>query len=253
MPEMYLVGGAVRDHMLGVKPNDYDFTVVAGSYDEMYDWLVNELDVHIFVEKRGYVTIRGRFPSHHFIGEGVNREVGTPTFAGIDMSGKAVDFVLARRDGAYSDGRHPDEVEVGSLYDDLARRDFTMNAMALTDAGVLIDPFGGKRDLEWGELVAVGKATDRLTEDALRAVRAIRFAVTKNLTIHPELHAALSHAQVLYNLQHKIAEDRIRQELHKALKHDTLLTLKVLERYPLVRAIVLGPNNNIWLKPTTEE
>lgn len=242
MNELYLVGGAVRDIKLGLQPRDYDFTVVAESYEDMVI-AIRELGGKIFLEVPEYATIRAAIPTTAF--PYVKYPVG--------MKRVAADFVLARKDGYYSDGRHPDEVVVGSLYDDLARRDFTVNAMALSAGGLLIDPFKGAVDLESGTLRAVGKAADRLTEDALRAVRAIRFAVTKGFHMDADLFASLHHAKVLYNLQYKISEERVREELYKAFKHDTLLTIQYLNERPLLRTIVLGPNGKIWLKPTMED
>ena len=249
MIEMYLVGGAVRDLQLGVKPKDYDFTVVADSYDDMKDFLMRRKSAEIFLEKPEFGTVRAAVSG--FVLQGYDPSFGSMV---VKKQRVAADFVLARKDGTYSDGRRPDEVEVGSLYDDLARRDFTVNAMALSAAGVLIDPFRGQRDLQDMELRTVGKrGADRLIEDALRAIRALRFVVTKGFTLHPDLRAALTHAQVLYNLEYLISKERVREELYKMFRHDTLLTIKTLEQFPLIRAIVLGPNTPVWLKPTTEE
>lgn len=242
MAELFLVGGAVRDIKLGLQPKDYDFTVVADSYEDMLI-AVREMGGEIFLEVPEYATLRAAIPVTAF--PYVKYPVG--------MKRVAADFVLARKDGYYSDGRHPDEVQVGSLYDDLARRDFTVNAMALSAGGVLIDPFGGSNDLDNRLLRAVGSPVERLTEDALRAVRAIRFAVTKGFALDYNLRDSLSHAQVLYNLQYRISEERVREELYKAFKHDTLVTINYLNLFPLLRTIVFGPDKQLWLKPTMEE
>lgn len=242
MTDLYLVGGAVRDIHLGLSPKDYDFTVVADSYEDM-KISMREAGAEFFLEAEDFGTIRASIPVTAF--PWVKYPVGKQRVA--------ADFVLARKDGVYSDGRRPDTTEPGSLYDDLARRDFTVNAMAIDNTGILIDPFRGAADLSTHTLRAVGNAVDRLTEDALRTLRAIRFAVTKGFVMDDELKQSLSHAQVLYNLEYKISKERVREELYKCFKYDTLLTIKTLESFPLLRAIVLGPNSPVWLEPTSKE
>lgn len=122
------VGGAVRDRLRGQESKDIDYAVQAPSYDAMVQWVLAQGGT-IFMDGKGrpvgadHFTARGKLPG-----------------------GQAVDFVLCRKDGAYSDGRHPDTVEVGTLYDDLARRDFTVNAIAYDEqTGEYIDPSMGGR------------------------------------------------------------------------------------------------------------
>lgn len=238
--EMFLVGGAVRDMHIGLSPKDLDFAVVAPSFNYMVDYL-NELGVEPFLVKPEYGTIRGRFPKSSF------------EFAGFELAGQAVDFVLARRDGYYSDGRRPDGTFPGTLHDDLSRRDFTVNAMALADDGTLIDPFDGLKDLYAHRLNAVGYAPDRLREDALRVVRALRFEVTKGLHIQEELSFAMRTVATLNALRENIATDRIREELHRMLAHNTPHTLYLLvQRYPAIGDVIFK-DHGIWLKPTTEK
>ena len=97
------------------------------------------------------------------------------------------DFVLCRKDGSYRDGRHPESVAVGTLHDDLARRDFTMNAIAKDEDGKIIDPFGGIGAIEIGIIECVGQARMRMEEAQLRLLRAIRFAVTKQMGLSRNL------------------------------------------------------------------
>ena len=108
---IYQVGGSLRDECLGRPCKDFDFSVEAPSYEAMREHLVQD-GYTIFLEKPEYLTIRARFPKGH------------------PQERVCADFVLCRKDGFYSDGRRPDTVEPGTIYDDLARRDFTMNAMA---------------------------------------------------------------------------------------------------------------------------
>jgi tRNA nucleotidyltransferase (CCA-adding enzyme) len=159
-----------------------------------------------------------------------------------------VDFVLCRKDGPSTDGRRPDFVEAGTILDDLARRDFTVNAMARDEDGVLLDPHGGREDLEAGLLRFVGSAEDRLAEDALRAFRALRFSVTKRFTITDETAEALRamHAEAF----DAVSTDRMRDELHKMFSTDTAAALVVLAQFPLLLEVALS--RGLWLKPTTE-
>jgi tRNA nucleotidyltransferase (CCA-adding enzyme) len=181
----------------------------------------------IFLEKPEYLTIRARVP-----------ELG------------AVDFVLCRKDGAYIDGRRPEDVEPGTLEDDLARRDFTMNAIALSEDGEYIDPFGGAYHLEHGIITCVGHARHRFAEDYLRMLRAIRFAVTKDMQLSRDIMLCLVDSRMVDRLA-DVAIERVREEMLKAFHHDTLKTLRMLEDFPLVRDVLFG--SGLWLKPTLEK
>lgn len=236
---MFEVGGCVRDRLLGVRFNDIDFTCVVtdhttikGAWQALRDELTST-NFEIFLETPQYYTIRARFPRDQPHG------------------GVTADFVLARREGPYTDGRHPDWVEPGSLVDDLARRDFTMNALARNSAGDIIDPHGGQFDLAHNVLRCVGSAEDRLREDALRALRAIRFQVTKGMFPDMELKQALV-SDWLPPLLSSVSAERKREELHKAFKHDTLRTLEILchEVTPEFSSAVF--TDGLWLTPTLE-
>lgn len=246
---LYEVGGCVRDELLGVESKDIDYTAVSGSYQELLDWLDGSGFVRFLpldAEDEGdaskrcreMFTARAKFPKWF-----VN-------FAGRDVAGMTADFVLARKEGTYSDGRHPDEVQMGTLEDDLRRRDFTVNAIAKDPAGYYIDPFDGQADLERRVLRAVGSAEDRLREDALRALRALRFAVTKGFTLDDELWVAMR-SDWLPPLVAQVEVDRRRKELAGAFRYDTLETLACLNQLsqPLREAIF---SNGLWLKPTLE-
>lgn len=120
-----------------------------------------------------------------------------------------------RRDGEYSDGRHPDSVEFTSnLIEDLSRRDFTINAMAYNEKDGLIDPFNGMQDIENHFIRCVGIAKDRFTEDALRILRAMRFASQLEFVIDAEAGYEISH---LYKSLENISTERINSELCKMI------------------------------------
>lgn len=234
MVKLYLVGGAVRDFLMGKTPKDFDFSVVAESYDAMREWLV-ENSFEIFLETPQYLTIRAR-------------RSDSWTFAGSDMGGLTFDFVLARQDGAYSDGRRPDEVVPGTIFDDLARRDFTMNAVAIDTDGAIIDPFGGQKDISLGVIRCVG-GIERLHEDGLRMMRAIRFAVQLGFKLD---HSILEVLRDWDSLQYivNVSTDRIRDELEKALRINTLETLYWLTHFEWLSSYIFD-EAGLWLKPTS--
>lgn len=233
----YLVGGAVREIVRGFpeKVKDWDFAIEADSFEQMRSW-INFQGFETFIETPQYFTIRARASKPFY-------------FAGMDMSGRTFDFTLCRTEGDYSDGRRPDEVKPGTLQDDLSRRDFTMNAMALDSAGNLIDPFGGENDVREKEIRCVG-STERLKEDALRMLRAIRFALQLDFEFDSDVSAFLdedSNADLLKNVD----ENRIRDELTKCFKIDTMRTLSILYDLRSIRKYIFE-NTDIWLLPTVK-
>lgn len=220
--KIYKVGGCVRDKILGMRSKDIDFSVEASSYDEMRSYIAERGT--IFLETPEYLTIRAK------IGK------------------EAADFVLARKDGAYHDGRRPDTVEMGTLYDDLARRDFTMNAIAEDENGNFIDPFNGIADIKAKVIRCVGNAEDRLKEDALRMLRAIRFVITKDFMMHDDIAKFIFRNGDLLN---NVSEDRIRDELTKCFAANTLHTIVYLSTFGNLQNYIFK-ETNIWLKPTSE-
>jgi tRNA nucleotidyltransferase/poly(A) polymerase len=233
----YAVGGAVRDALLGVRSKDWDYSVTVdgvGTIEEawsaMRDHLLSD-GYSIFLETPQYLTIRARFPKGH------------------PNEKQTADFVLAREDGPYSDGRRPDWVRPGTLLSDLSRRDYTVNAIAQdAETGEYVDPWNGRQDLKDGILRAVGHAEDRLTEDPLRAFRALRFAVTKPLVISSVLERAL---RMEYDMD-SVSTDRIRDEVGKMFRHDTQKSIFMLcVNYP--RYLDILTDRGIWFKATTED
>lgn len=236
MTALYLVGGAVRDHLMGKEPKDWDFAVETGSFDEMRVWL-SENDFEIFLETPQYLTIRARRKDPW-------------AFAGFNMTGRTFDFVLCRKDGAYSDGRRPDEVTAGTIFDDLARRDFTMNAIAIDREGNLIDPFHGHQDIQT-ELIRCVGGIERLKEDGLRILRAIRFYVQTGFDMHGTIDDFLGSMGCVDYLK-PVSQDRIRDEVHKAFKHNTVWAVRTFSEYPYILDAVFE-ETGIWLEPTSKQ
>lgn len=188
--EAYIVGGCVRDKLLGLIPHDYDITTSAEPQEIK----------RIF---KDFKTI--------LIGE----EFGT---IGILIDETLYEVTTFRIDGKYKNFRKPENVIFSkNLVEDLKRRDFTINAMAMDFKGELYDPFGGKKDLEDKVLRAVGRPNERLKEDAIRILRAIRFAGRLNLFIEDELFDAISFERKLLK---KISPERIFDEFSKMITSD---------------------------------
>lgn len=205
-----LVGGAVRDALLGVKSKDLDFSVEAPSFEAM---IVHATEVC----------------GDPFV---VTPETFTARFKNPVKGGPALDFVLARKDGPSSDNRRPDFVEAGTFEDDMMRRDFTVNAMGLDlKTGDIFDPTGGMRDLENMVLTFVGNPMDRINEDALRIVRAWRFEIVKGFTPDGDTEEACMSPEGA-ELLRTLPVERIRPELEKMLQADTLASLRLFTQMP---------------------
>lgn len=238
----YEVGGAVRDKFLNVKSKDVDFTVVPSEKFDSVDSAFSALESHlsesgfeIFESKVEFATIRAKVPKHHSLRSKTD----------------VADFVLARKDGPSSDGRHPDYVLPGTLHDDLARRDFTINAMALDENSNLIDPFNGLKDLQDGLLKFVGDPNQRIIEDGLRVIRAIRFQITKNVTPDDLTLSALN-SDLAIEMLKKIPIDRIYKELIKMFKFDTIQSINILSRnYSQLQIVIFRDQLN--LQPTLKK
>ena len=185
--EAYAVGGCVRDSLLGKCPHDYDLCTNA----------LPEETARLFA---GYTLVRSG-EKHGTIGVVLGKEV--------------IEITTFRTEGGYQDGRHPDWVRfVPCLQEDLARRDFTVNAMAYNPHLGYIDPFGGQNDLQNKILRTVGDARARFAEDALRILRGVRFAIRFDLI--PEENT-LQAMQDLAALMDKLARERVFDEFCKLL------------------------------------
>ena len=202
----YAVGGCVRDSLLGLVPHDYDLCTDASPAET----------AHVFASH----TLVKAGEKHGTLGVVIEKEV--------------YEITTFRTEGGYQDSRHPDWVRfVSDVKEDLARRDFTVNAMAYAPEEGYIDPFGGQNDLKNKILRAVGDPRQRFTEDALRILRGVRFAVRFGLT--PE-DATFSAMVELAPRIGKLARERIFDELCKLLP---LVSAEDLLRYaPILKEAV---------------
>ncbi|MEK7505187.1 MAG: HD domain-containing protein [Patescibacteria group bacterium] len=188
--DAYLVGGCVRDLLLGKEPRDWDITTNA-----LPDQIISLFSKTFYENSFGTVTI-------------IN-EAGGATIREIQVT-------PYRLEGKYSDFRHPDQISFAkTLEEDLGRRDFTINAVAYSvPKGQLIDLYAGQQDLAWRSIRAVGNPTDRFREDPLRILRAIRLATELGFTINTETANAITEQSVLLQ---KISAERIRDEFGKII------------------------------------
>ena len=181
----YLVGGCVRDLVLGRTPEDYDMTTDARPEE-----------------------VLAAFPKTYPTGW----KHGTVTVA---LDGGRVEVTTFRTEGNYSDGRHPDGVRfVSSLEEDLARRDFTMNAMAMGEDGTITDPFGGRADLAAGQIRCVGEGERRFREDGLRMFRGLRFAAQLGFSLEKTSADALRR---WVGRAEAVSAERVRMEVEKLI------------------------------------
>ena len=186
MPQIFKVGGCVRDKLLGVESKDIDFTFVLDDlnqtveegFQSMTSWLAHEA-FSIFLSTPDCFTIRAKFPK------------------GNKNEGLVADFVMARKEIGYIDGTRQPILVLGTLEDDLIRRDFTLNAMAEDDEGNIIDLFGGQEDLRRGLLKTPLDAHITMMDDPLRFLRALRFSITKGFDIHFDIIAAMTQPEIL--------------------------------------------------------
>ena len=212
--EAYAVGGCVRDSILARQPNDWDITTSA---------LPQQV-------KRLF---------KHTIDTGIQH--GTVT---VMMEKEGFEVTTYRVDGDYSDGRHPDKVTfTPSLEEDLKRRDFTINAMAYNEENDLIDLYNGMEDLQKHVIRCVGNPNERFEEDALRVLRAIRFAAQLGFKIDPATWEAVkSHAKNL----NRISAERIRVEMVKLLESPNPIMFRLL--YEAGITAVIMPEFDVCMK-----
>ena len=241
--KLYEVGGHVRDGLLNLKSNDIDYAVEMSEYNytkagDAYMRMNENLELagfEIFLEISEMFTTRAKFPESH------------------EHSGVA-DFVMCRKEIGYEEGTRKPIVEIGTLLDDLARRDFTVNAIARdVETGELIDPYDGVMDLEFMLLETPLGANISFNDDPLRIMRAIRFKITKGFNWHPEIDQAIRYFPV-GKYSKVVSVERTMIELEKCFKESTLRTLELLdwlyeENAGLYNEVVKG----FWLLPTNKK
>ena len=243
--KIFEVGGCVRDEILGVKSKDIDFTVVLDntdqSVDEGWDQMVSflkEEGYQIFLETKDCFTVRAKFPVGH-VNEGL-----------------VADFVMARKEVGYVLGTRKPILELGSLYDDLIRRDFTVNALAKDMDGNIIDHFDGVEHLKKGLLVTPLNPMKTMMDDPLRILRALRFSLTKDLEVHTDIMESMKQPDILDKLKKTVSQERIREEITKMMMCDTIKTIKLLvdiDRDYIKGFLNIVFKDTMWLKPTTEK
>ena len=220
--EAYLVGGCVRDLLRGAAPHDWDVCTSARPEETA-----------------------ACFTGHRVLETGIRH--GTVT---VLIDGEPYEITTWRTEGPYSDGRRPDRVRfVGRLEQDLARRDFTVNAIALGPDGTLRDPFGGADDIRAGLIRCVGEPARRFQEDGLRLMRALRFAAVLGYDIEEHTARAIHDNRAMLD---RVAAERIRAELCGLLTGQD--AGKVLRQYPDVlcrfwpelEPLTAPPQNDRW-------
>jgi tRNA nucleotidyltransferase/poly(A) polymerase len=210
MPKLFKVGGCVRDSFLGLDSKDIDFTFVLDNLEQtveegflqMEQWMKDN-GFEIFLSTPDMFTIRGKFPKDHI------------------NAGLVADFVMARKEIGYVEGTRKPILVLGTLEDDLIRRDFTLNAMAISEDETLIDLFNGRKDLESKILNTPLPASQTMMDDPLRILRALRFTITKDFTMSQDIWESMKQPAILQKLEPTVSGERIREEIMKMMKHDS--------------------------------
>lgn len=221
--EAYLVGGCVRDLLIGKTPKDWDITTNATPEE------IQSIFENSFYEN-DYGTV------------GVKTESE-------DVTLKVIEVTPYRLESDYSDHRHPDKILFSkNLKDDLARRDFTMNAIALSK-GQIVDPYKGQEDLEKGVIRTVGNPKERFLEDALRILRAIRFASELGFIIDSDTVKAIEEQA---SLLEKISRERIKDEFVKLIMSDNpMIGIVMLQKIGLLIYIAPALENMVGVSQET--
>lgn len=220
---IFEVGGSIRNELLGTPPHDRDFTILAPDFQAMRQQLLS-MGCVFYQERPQFVAIRANHPT-----------LG------------AVDFTLARKESFYADGRHPENVSpAATIEEDLARRDFSMNAIAReVGTTTLIDPFNGQDAIRRKVIESVGNAEDRLHEDYLRCWRCIRFSILLGFTIESKLNHCLKNIKP--EQFEGVSSERIQVEMEKMFMFDTYKSFYLLAQYPFLFQTAI--NRGIKLKP----
>lgn len=240
--KLYKVGGCVRDAILGVKTKDIDYsfifeeidtTITPDEYFIKMKNILESIGVEIFQLRPDCFTIRGR------------------------LNGESVDYVMGRKETYPNPESRIPLVEMGNLYEELRRRDFTVNAIAEDENGNLIDPFGGVKDIERRILRCPISPLQSFNDDPLRMLRAFRFAITKDFKIGTDIREVIMESESMWDKFSKVvSQERIREEMYKMFKHDTIASMELLFSFQTNSAIDFLPKiftEDMWLKPTLEK
>lgn len=210
--EAYFVGGCVRDLVMGREPKDWDVTTNAKP-----EQIIELFTKTVYENSFGTVMV-------------INEQVSQETL-------RQVEVTPYRLEGQYSDYRHPDEVKFSEkLEDDLKRRDFTVNAMALDGKGHVADMFGGLKDIENKTLRTVGEADERFREDALRMLRAVRFSCQLDFSVAYEVSESILKNSELIR---QISSERIRDEFEKIIMSENpAMGIVLMQKFGLLKNII---------------
>lgn len=205
----FVVGGCVRDHLMGLSPHDFDITTAASPRETE----------RVFADCRVIET-------------GIKHGTVTVLYKGV-----SIEITTFRVDGEYSDGRHPDSVSFSrDIKDDLSRRDFTMNGIAFSPKRGFVDPFGGERDINAGVIRCIGDPDKRFGEDALRVVRALRFSAVLGFPIMETTSRAMDAHK---NDLKKVSAERIFAELKRLLCGKDVK--RVMLEFPAIFSVIIPP------------
>lgn len=241
---MFAVGGFVRDYLLKVSSKDLD--IVCPDFeniDNLVSFAKKELGlVKVINPEYGRVLVLAKTCTlGHFANMWLELNGSLPQQI-------AVDLLLPRKDLDHN-GRQC-KTEISSLSEDLSRRDFTINALAMSADGQIIDNHNGIKHIEEKKLIFVGDMSQRIEEDYLRILRLLRFAVTKNFEIPIEFSDYLEdkELEIANKITDLVSVDRIREELTKMFLHDSLKSVEIINSLPRpIRSVIF---ENIKLKPT---
>lgn len=247
--EVYLVGGSVRDLVMNNKPKDYDFTTPM--LPEAMAEKVAEAGYHVYDIGKKFGTIGFKVPVPALV---VDVMTGEKIYSGHNDGGiffhvgyEYVEVTTFRSEVYSSKSRKPEVQFVPSLAEDLARRDFTMNAMVLKADGKIHDPFGGRLDIHSKQIKTVGMPKERIIEDPLRMLRAARFAARYNFVIDPNF---IGKARQLADRIFDVSIERWVQELDKLITSDHYMAgLKALEAMGLMERIMPELRIEFWTIP----
>ena len=238
--ELYEVGGKIRDELLGLQSKDVDYSVVTDRLQQdpltvfyIFEDTLKREGYDVFLSTPECFTIRAMFPKDH------------------QYSGVA-DFVLARKE-EYVQGSRKPTVFLGTLKDDLERRDFTVNALAKDSDGKIVDYFGGRKDLLNGILKTPIDTGVSFNDDPLRILRAMRFMVTKGFAVSDNIIETIETFNV--SKMEVVSTERIREELLKMFHFDTKRTMQILywlnQINPELHSNIFS--RDMWLMPTNKK